>query len=459
MSRRFAPRLLLLCCLLGCACAARQEPPPAPPPVPDARSSSPRDPGTAAPGGPGHAAPGSQSAAAPGHTGPGGPAAARAEEERDGQTPSGDREDPGPGGTPPGGAAASFDGPLPPGDPDSQGPEGPVPPSRGPRHAERVGTVQGQVAWEGTSPLSPADAGPPAPPMMDRGAVRGITEQQADHLEAFEDEYRLGAGDVVELFSSNNPQLSREYRVGPDGKFTLPVLGIVDVRGKTREQVERAVEDRMRDDYRNPQVTVLVTEYNNNRIYVLGEVGKPGVFNFQGEPMLLGALAQAQGVTERADMRGCTIIRGKNTLIEVDLYALLREGNRTLNVRLEPEDTVYVRENEENVCFVLGEVVNPGVYPIKRRMDAIRAIALAGGPTEDGAKHKTRILRRNGSEIQVFDFRELLRGEGDGTLLDIQPRDIIFVPRKHIAKFNYVLGELSPILNTIILGTALGGAL
>jgi len=352
----------------------------------------------------------------------------------------------------------AYNGSLPPNDPDYQGPYGPHHKSPSPRDAERVGTVEGKVAWEKMVPMPPSGRKPRKIPEMDDGAVKGITEKEVEKLESFESEYRLGAGDVIELFSYNNPNLTREYMIGPDGKFAIPVLGILDVKGMTRTELKKAIEDRMRADYQDPQVTVLVREYNNNRIYVLGEVGMPGVFNFQGEPMLLGALAQAQGVTEAADMRGCTIIRGKNTLIEVDLYALLREGNRALNLRLKPEDTIYVRENEENVFYVLGEVMNPGVFPIKRRMDATRGIALAGGPTVDGAKHKTRILRRNGSEIQIFDFRDLLRGDGTGTLIDIQPRDIVFVPRKHIAKFNYVLGEVSPMLNTIILGTALGAA-
>jgi polysaccharide export outer membrane protein len=330
-----------------------------------------------------------------------------------------------------------------------------------PSRAERVGTLQGKIAWQGTS-LLPSSARQPASarrPEMDDGAVTGITDQQQEQLESYENEYRLGSGDVIELFSYNNQPVSREYMIGPDGMFSIPVHGVVNVKGLTRTEAEQKIEDLMSVDYRHPEVTLLIKEYNNNRVYVLGEVGKPGVFNFQGEPMLLGALAQAQGVTEKADMRECTIIRGRDTLIVVDLYALLREGNRTLNLRLKPEDTVYVRENEENVFYVLGEVKNPGVYPIKRRMDAVRGIALAGGPTEDGAKHKTRILRRNGSEIQVFDFRDLLRGDGDGTLVDIQPRDIVFVPRKHIATFNYALGELSPVISTIILGTALAGAL
>ena len=193
------------------------------------------------------------------------------------------------------------------------------------------------------------------------------------------------------------------------------------------------------------------------RIYVLGEARKPGVFNFKGQAMLLGALAMAEGLTDRADLRGCTIIRGKGTLIEVDLYELLREGNRNLNIPLLPEDTIYVKEDEEHTFYVLGEVKRPGVYSLGRKMDIIRGVSLAGGPTEDGVTNNIRLVRPRGKEIQVVnvDMDKILQGYQDAREFPIESGDIIYVPRKGIAKFNYILRQITPSLNTILLGVTL----
>ena len=173
--------------------------------------------------------------------------------------------------------------------------------------------------------------------------------------------------------------------------------------------------------------------------------------------MLLGALARAEGLTDKADLRGCSIIRGKSTLIGVDLYELLERGNRNLNIPLLPEDTIYVNKDEEHTFYVLGEVRNPGVYSLGRQMDVIRGVSLAGGPTEDGALGNTRLIRRKGKETQVVavDLAKVIDGELDDRRLLIASGDIVFVPRKGMAKFNYILRQITPALNTFIMGATL----
>lgn len=285
----------------------------------------------------------------------------------------------------------------------------------------------------------------------------GLKPDDIKILEALRTDYLLGPGDVIELFALDTPEISRKYTIGPDGKISIPMLGVLSVKGLSREQAANKVEKLLCRCYRDPKVTIIVEEYNNNRIYVLGEARKPGVFNFKGQAMLLGALARAEGLTDRADLRGCTIIRGKGTLIEVDLYELLREGNRNLNIPLLPEDTIYVKEDEEHTFYVLGEVKRPGVFSLGRKMDIIRGVSLAGGPTEDGVTNSIRLVRPKGKEIQVtkLDMDKILQGYQDAREFPIESGDIIYVPRKGIAKFNYILRQITPSLNTILLGVTL----
>ncbi|AKJ63895.1 polysaccharide biosynthesis/export family protein [Kiritimatiella glycovorans] len=279
-------------------------------------------------------------------------------------------------------------------------------------------------------------------------------------LEVSRERYKLGPGDVIEIFATDIPELNRKYTLGPDGRLTLPAVGVVDIDGLTREEASRRIEKDLQPFYRNPRVDILVAEYLNNRIYVLGEVRKPGEFNFKGRPMLLSALALAQGLTDQADMRACTIVRGKDVMIQVDLYELLRRGNRSLNLPLMPEDTVYVGSNQEDMYYVLGQVQSPGAFPRTRRVDVVRAVAKAGGLTENAIKKEVRLIRRRQGrdpEIKVVNLAAIQRARTGGEEIAVMNGDIIYVPRRALATFNYVLRQVTPSLNLFLLGDAILG--
>lgn len=276
-------------------------------------------------------------------------------------------------------------------------------------------------------------------------------------------EYRIGPGDVLEVFAVDIQEASGIYTVGPDGRISLPYVGVIELGGATRARAAERIEERLAEKYRSPQVDIVVREYNNNRVFVLGEVRRPGEFNFAGPPTLLGALARAQGLTSDADLRGCTIVRGHDTLIEVNLYDLLRRGNRQLNISLLPGDTVYVKDDDDNSFYVLGEVGRPGAYSRTETVDLVDAIARAGGLTDDAQKREVRIVRRRkdgaAPEIRSFDLKRLLESSPDMPTPRIRKADIVYVPRRHLASFNYVLRQITPSLNLFLLGDAVSTAL
>jgi polysaccharide export outer membrane protein len=297
----------------------------------------------------------------------------------------------------------------------------------------------------------------PAAPAAMNAPSRSLSQEQLKALQTELGDYKLGAGDEIQIFAMDIVELNRKYVIGPDGKITVPGFGVVMLDGLTREQAAKIITDRVKQQYLNPRVDVIVEAYNNNRIFVLGEVRKPGQYNFPGRPLLLSALARAEGLTDKADMHACTIVRGKGMLIEIDLYDLLRKGDQTLNVPLLPEDAVYVKADEEHTFYVLGEVNHPGVFPRGQDVDVVRAIALAGGYTEDGALEKVHIIRRTKPgepELIDVDMSGLLKGQA-GSQPSIESGDIVFVERRGMAKFNYYLRQLTPTLNTIMIGASL----
>jgi len=304
----------------------------------------------------------------------------------------------------------------------------------------------------------PAPASLPMVPVSvaDGGGMAETPPLAIDLLDA-DYEYRIGPGDVIELFATSIPEVNRKYVIGPDGQISVPGAGPVDLLKKTRVEAEGRIAALLDRDYRDPKVTVIVEEYNNNRVYVLGEVRKPGEFNFTGRPTLLGALSRAEGLTTDADMRTCKVVRGKGTLIRVNLYELLEKGDRRLNLPLQPDDTVYVSANEENLFYVLGEVEHPGVFPLGEKMDVVRAIAAAGGPTEDGVLTNVRVVRqRDGAaEMIAVDFHSILDGRPGKPADTIRSGDIVYVPQKALARFNYLIRQISPSLYLILAGDAI----
>ncbi|MCF7849224.1 MAG: SLBB domain-containing protein, partial [Kiritimatiellales bacterium] len=242
-----------------------------------------------------------------------------------------------------------------------------------------------------------------------------------------------------------------------DGCITLPFVGVCHLEDMTRDQAADYMADRLGKYYRNPDLNIIVKEYNNNRIFVLGEVRWPGEYNFKGRPMLLGALARAQGLTRDADMRACNIVRGKGILITVDLYDLIQRGNRELNIPLQPDDTVFVGRNAEDMFFILGEVGRPGAYARSRNVDIVRAIAMAGGVTEDAADTKVQLLKRSGSaagKVMEIDMHSAIDGDLTEAGTAIGNNDIIFVPSKNIARFNYLLRQITPSLSVLLMSNS-----
>ena len=283
-----------------------------------------------------------------------------------------------------------------------------------------------------------------------------LTPEQLKQLDVTIGDYRLGSGDVVELYCMDIPELNRKYTLGPDGKLTLPGVGVVSLDGLTREQSEQKIAGLL-TNYRNPQVNLLIQEYLNNRISVLGEVQWPGLYNFPGRTRLLDALARAKGLTEKADMHGCTVVRGNGMVIEIDIYDLLRKGDRTLNIPLLPDDAVFVRADEEHTFIVLGEVNHPGVFKLGQDEDVLRAIAEAGGETHDASLHRVQIVRRdkNGQAAALEVDLDQVEYAQNVDSPPLASGDIVWVPRKGAATFNYYLNAVTPSLNTILLGATL----
>lgn len=122
--------------------------------------------------------------------------------------------------------------------------------------------------------------------------------------------YRIGDADTLRISVFQEPELSlQEAVVDVNGNVTLPLIGDVPARGRTSAELASDVRDRLARYLTTPQVTVGIVESTAERVFVEGEVEKPGVFPLQGDVTLLNAIAMAEGTSEFSDNRQVVIFR------------------------------------------------------------------------------------------------------------------------------------------------------
>lgn len=248
-------------------------------------------------------------------------------------------------------------------------------------------------------------------------------------------DYVIGPQDVLSITVFNEPTLSGRFTVESDGSINYPLVGRVSVAGKTLRALQEDLTKRLSSGFLvNPQVTVLVEQYRSQSIFVVGEVRQPGKHTISGNMSLLEALSQAGGTTTTAGTE--VIVRrpkdpGASTgpvdpsddsrsdiVARVNLEDL--QSGRAANVTIRDGDTIFVPKAE--MFFVTGYVRSPSSYVWEKGMTVQRAISLAGGITERGARGRIKIIRivngqRKEVRVRMTDL--------------VLPNDTIDVPQRY----------------------------
>ena len=157
----------------------------------------------------------------------------------------------------------------------------------------------------------------------------------------------LGPNDLFEVRVYQEPELSGMYQVGPQGDIMFPLCKQVAVTGLTANGVAGKLRDCLSKGYlRNPQVSVLVKEFNSRKVFVFGEVQKPGTFPFEDGMSVVQALTLAGGFTKQAAQNSTSVTRhiaGQEVKTKVNVQDIAL--GKAANFTLEPGDIVYVPES------------------------------------------------------------------------------------------------------------------
>jgi len=156
--------------------------------------------------------------------------------------------------------------------------------------------------------------------------------------------YALGEGDVVEIKVFREPDFTGVYRISEAGTIDFPLIGKVNVDGRTASKVAEEIRTRLAAGYlKQPQVTVFVRETKSQKIHVLGEVNKPGTFVYEAGMTVIQAVTDAGGFARLASPNSVRITRSGIDRKFVVRVGDIRNGNAP-NFKLQPGDIVFVPE-------------------------------------------------------------------------------------------------------------------
>jgi polysaccharide export outer membrane protein len=159
-------------------------------------------------------------------------------------------------------------------------------------------------------------------------------------------DYTLHAGDKLDIDVWKEPDLQKTIVIQPDGKFSFPLAGEFIATGKTVPQVKAEITARLKTYMPEPVVTVTVTEIDGNKVYVLGQVQKPGAYTMNPQVNVLQALSLAAGSTPYASLNDIIVVRtsktGQQKVIPFRYGDVSKGRNLDQNILLESGDVVVV---------------------------------------------------------------------------------------------------------------------
>ncbi|MCC5795202.1 MAG: SLBB domain-containing protein [Chromatiales bacterium] len=238
-------------------------------------------------------------------------------------------------------------------------------------------------------------------------------------------DYRLGPGDElrVQLFGNRNA----EYRlpVSRDLAINFPELGPVSVGGLTFDEVRAELERRVGEQFIGTRLSVALGELRSIRIFVLGDVRRPGSYTVSSLATMTNALFYSGGVDPRGSLRRVELKRNGEVVTTLDLYDLLLDGNTRGDRRLQPGDVIFVPPVGARVG-ISGEVRRPAIYELRGEATTAELLRFAGGLMPRGDSRAVRLERLDDAGARIVE--ELDMSSGPGRMVRLRDGDLLRIP-------------------------------
>jgi polysaccharide export outer membrane protein len=245
-----------------------------------------------------------------------------------------------------------------------------------------------------------------------------------DHIPVPAD-YAVGPGDELLIRIWGKIDLDTTVTVDRNGQIALPKVGTLNVAGLRYEQLSSYLHTALGVIYKGFELNVTLGHLHSIQIYVLGSARQPGAYTVSSLSTLLDALFASGGPSATGSMRHIQLRRGDQTLTELDVYDVLRKGDKSHDVQLLPGDVIYIPPVGPQVAIV-GNVNEPGIFELKGDTNVSAALEDAGGLTNLATTERVlleRIENRQKRRVDQFalDAAGLQRLLRDGDLLKISP--------------------------------------
>jgi polysaccharide export outer membrane protein len=284
-------------------------------------------------------------------------------------------------------------------------------------------------------------------------------------------QYVIGEGDVLQVTVWDHPELtipagsfrdpeSSGQQVGDDGYLFYPFVGLIKATGMNVAALRDVLTEKLGAYIQDPQLDVRIVGYRSKRVYVVGEVNKPGLLPLNDQPLMIAdAISLSGGLTPNAYKSGVNVSRD-GVVHEIDLKALYDFADSSQNLMLKHGDIVNVLDRSQQKVFVMGEVKRPGsVDIVNGELSLAGALGEIGGVNQlsanSGAIYVIRGTDKDKPAIFHLDARY-----ASGMLLaerfDLQAQDVIFVDAAGISQWNRVISQLLPSITVLNLADGLG---
>ncbi|MBA2355196.1 MAG: polysaccharide biosynthesis/export family protein [Acidobacteria bacterium] len=190
-------------------------------------------------------------------------------------------------------------------------------------------------------PSAPRATQPTVPPSGQRAPVEVAPAAAA----AVDPSYVIGPDDVLSVLYWRDKETSAEAVVRPDGKITLPLINDIQAAGLTPDQLRASIQKASEQFFQDPNVSIVVKQVNSRKVYITGQVAKPGPYSLTSRTTVLQLLAQAGGLADFAKKDKVVVMRTESGQTQRYLfnYKDVIEGKRLeQNIELRPGDTVIV---------------------------------------------------------------------------------------------------------------------
>jgi len=237
---------------------------------------------------------------------------------------------------------------------------------------------------------------------------------------ASSEDYVLGPGDNIIIYLWGRVEKEYNLTVDREGKVFIPKVGELIAWGKTLGEFKDYSRRKISGAYSEFDLNVSLGKIRSIRIYITGEVGRPGAYTVSSLTSLFNALYLSGGPNENGSMRDIRLMREGRAVATVDLYKFLLEGDNSLDSHLKSGDAIFVPVAGSRVA-IRGEVKRPAIYELKGDETARQLLSLAGNPTAEAHLDRVmleRIAGRNEWSVLDLNLKKAVEGNHDTVLKD-----------------------------------------